>query len=544
MVHRTALLFVCVIAFNLNQASAKTCIEGSVTEYDSNASILASGWGFTSNNQRYIDNEFLQINQRTVSSLKLKWAFRYPRANKARSQPAITEDTIFVGSQRGKLYALDRSTGCIRWSYKTGSGWGINPEIRTAISLGQAEADGQRLLFFGDFFGHAHAVDAATGERVWKVSLDDHVAATITGAPTLHEGVLYVPVSSFEVALPAIPFYGCCKFRGSVAALSAKTGATIWQTYVSDAPSKQGRNQLMVRQYGPSGAPIWNSPTIDPKRGLLYVGTGENYSHPTTDTSDAILAMDLKSGQIKWSFQATQNDAWNMACALPGAINCPANPGLDLDFGASPVLATVSDGRDIIFAGQKNGVVYALDPDSQGKLLWSKRVGRGGALGGIHWGMTFDGQQLYVPVSDYLQEIPGLNAPLPEDPSREKVPGLYALSPEDGRVIWSTPSIPACDNREDCEPGLSAAPTAIPGLIFSGALDGTLKAYSAKTGQVLWQTNTAIEVDTTDGKKGKGGALDADGPVIVGNELYVNSGYKIFGEQAGNLLLVYSIDGK
>ncbi|HBC56880.1 MAG TPA: dehydrogenase [Gammaproteobacteria bacterium] len=520
--------------------SAKLCSEQTNQNYNDTAKILASGWGFTPTNTRYLDSDTVAIDKDSVSKLTLKWAFRFPRANKARSQPAITEDTIFVGSQKGKLYALDRETGCIRWQYKTSDGFGISPEIRTAISIGYAGAGGERLLFFGDFFGNAHAVRAATGERVWKTSLDDHIAATITGSPTLHNGILYVPVSSFEVALPAIPFYSCCKFRGSVAALDAKSGEIIWQQYVSEAPTKQGRNKLFVSQYGPSGAPIWNSPTIDEKRGLLYVGTGENYSHPATNTSDAILAMDLKNGEMKWVFQATSNDAWNFGCALPGAINCPENPGLDLDFGASPLLATLANGKDMIFAGQKNGVVYALDPDNGGQLIWQKRVGRGGALGGIHWGLTFDGERLYVPVSDYLQEIPGLNAPLPEDPSMSKVPGLYALSPTDGSVLWETPSLPICENREECDPGLSAAPSAIPGVIFSGALDGHLRAYDAVNGKVLWQVDTTAEVPTTDGKIGKGGSLDADGPVIVGNQLYVNSGYKIFGEKAGNVFLVYS----
>ncbi len=522
--------------------SAQTCSPHTNQAYRDDATILASGWGFDPNNSRYIDHNTVALDKESVSKLTLKWAFRFPRANKARSQPAITEDTVFVGSQKGKLYALDRETGCIRWQYKTGDGFGVNAEIRTAISVGNAGPNGERLLFFGDFFGHAHAVRASTGERVWKTSLDDHIAATITGSPTLHNGVLYVPVSSFEVALPALPFYACCKFRGSVAALDAKSGEKIWQQYVSEAPTKQGRNQLFVSQYGPSGAPIWNSPTIDEKRGLLYVGTGENYSDPATNTSDAILAMDLETGEIKWVFQATRDDAWNFACALPGAINCPENPGLDLDFGASPLLAAMANGEDRIFAGQKNGVVYALDPDRDGKLIWQKRVGRGGALGGIHWGMTYDGERLYVPVSDYLQDIPGLNAPLPEDPSMSKLPGLYALSPTDGSIVWETPALPICDNRQECDPGLSAAPSAIPGVVFSGALDGRLRAYDSGNGKILWEVDTTIEVDTTDGKKGKGGSLDADGPVIVGNQLYVNSGYKIFGEKAGNVLLVYSVE--
>lgn len=522
--------------------SAQTCSPHTNQAYRDDATILASGWGFDPNNSRYIDHNTVALDKESVSKLTLKWAFRFPRANKARSQPAITEDTVFVGSQKGKLYALDRETGCIRWQYKTGDGFGVNAEIRTAISVGNAGPNGERLLFFGDFFGHAHAVRASTGERVWKTSLDDHIAATITGSPTLHNGVLYVPVSSFEVALPALPFYACCKFRGSVAALDAKSGEKIWQQYVSEAPTKQGRNQLFVSQYGPSGAPIWNSPTIDEKRGLLYVGTGENYSDPATNTSDAILAMDLETGEIKWVFQATRDDAWNFACALPGAINCPENPGLDLDFGASPLLAAMANGEDRIFAGQKNGVVYALDPDRDGKLIWQKRVGRGGALGGIHWGMTYDGERLYVPVSDYLQDIPGLNAPLPEDPSMSKLPGLYALSPTDGSIVWETPALPICDNRQECDPGLSAAPSAIPGVVFSGALDGRLRAYDSINGKILWEVDTTTEVDTTDGKKGKGGSLDADGPVIVGNQLYVNSGYKIFGEKAGNVLLVYSVE--
>ncbi|MBL4607006.1 MAG: PQQ-binding-like beta-propeller repeat protein [Pseudomonadales bacterium] len=498
--------------------------------------IRAQGWGFDVKNTRFISSAVAKLDPHDISRLKLKWAFRFDGASKVRSQPAISNDTIYVGSSSGTLYALDRESGCIRWEFDTT--W----EIRTAISLAK-NIDGRDMVFFGDFRANAFALDANNGELIWKKSVDEHMGATITGSPKFHDGTLYVPISSFEVALAGAPIYPCCDFRGAVAALDAKTGKIKWKTHVMDEASRQGSNAIFVSRYGPSGAPIWNSPTIDIKRNVLYVGTGENYSQPTSDSSDAVIAMDLDTGKIKWKRQLTANDAWNMACSLPGiGINCPDKPGKDLDVGASPILATASDGTDILLVGQKSSDTWGLNPDN-GEVVWNKKLGRGGALGGIHWGMSVEGEMLFVPNSDYIPEMPGLN-PVDPDNKDPKQPSLTALNIKTGNIIWQNNLEAICSNQEECEPALSAASTSIPGAVFAGSLDGHLRAYASKDGSLLWDVDTTREVSTVSGETGHGGSIDADGPVIVDGHVYINSGYGFFGELPGNVLLVYSIDGE
>lgn len=512
---------------------AKECPEKPFPVQD----VRAHGWGFDIENTRHIPANIAGLSVEDVPKLKLKWAFEFEGESKVRSQPAITSDSVYVGSPSGTLYALNKDNGCVRWTFDTT--W----EIRNAITVGKNMKNGKDMVFFGDFRAHAFGLDAETGEVIWKQKVDDHLAATITGAPKLHNGVLYVPVSSFEVALPVVPLYPCCTFRGAVVALEASSGKVLWKTHVMDEPVKQGTTKLFINQYGPSGAPIWNSPTIDVKRNTLYVGTGENYSSPANESSDAVFSMDLDTGEIKWQRQLIPNDAWNMACALPvAAVNCPKEKGLDLDIGASPILAKGINGKDILLVGQKSADAWALNPDT-GELLWNKKIGKGGALGGVHWGMAYDGEKLYVPISDYILDIPGLN-PVDPDNKAPKEPNLSALNIQTGEVIWRKDMAPVCDNREECSPGLSAAVTSIPGVVFSGALDGHLRAFSTVDGKIIWDVDTTLSVMATNGKKAHGGSIDADGPVIADGQLYINSGYGFFGEKPGNVLLVYSVDGK
>ena len=497
--------------------------------------IIASGWGFDKENTRFLPAEISGLKAKDVPKLKLKWAFKYEWASKVRSQPAVTDDTIYVGSSTGTLYALNKQDGSIRWEFDTL--W----EIRTAISVGNI--NGRDMVFFGDFRASAYALDAHTGELIWKTKVDEHLGATITGSPTLYNGTLYVPVSSFEVALAAAPMYPCCTFSGAVVALYATTGEQRWKTNVIDPATPQGSNALFVSRYGSSGAPIWNSPTIDSKRNVLYVGTGENYSLPVSDSSDAVIAMNLDDGTIKWKRQLTPNDAWNMACSLPlMGTNCPQPSGKDLDIGASPILARKPDGDEVLLVGQKSADAWGLNPDN-GEILWQTNLGKGGALGGIHWGMSYDGNNLYVPVSDYELIVPGLTRVDPDNHAPEE-PSLSALNINTGEVLWRNELKPICEDKTQCHPGLSAAVTSIPGVVFAGSLDGHLRAYASDDGALIWDVDTTGEVISTTGDTAHGGSIDADGPVIVDGQLYINSGYGFFGEQPGNVLLVYSVDGK
>ncbi|MFZ5532629.1 MAG: PQQ-binding-like beta-propeller repeat protein [Pseudomonadota bacterium] len=512
--------------------SAPVCL-GEAAARDPYAPVVLSGWGFDAANTRAVPETVQGIGPRDWPHLTVQWAFRFPWwTNKARSQPAVTADTIYVGSQRGWVYALNRWVGCVRWKTFVGA------EVRTGMVLGGAGPGGERLLFFGDFNGNVHALDAGTGAHRWKVAADTHRLATVTGTPALYDGRLYVPVSSIEVAVSALPVYPCCTFRGSVHAFDAATGASLWQTFTTEPSTPRDRNALFIRRWGPSGAPIWSAPTIDVARKRLYVGTGENYSQPTNTLSDAILALDLEDGRILWSRQFTARDAWNMSCILPGGVNCPENAGRDLDFGASPVLARGADGRDVLVAGQKSGVVYGIDPED-GVVRWSRRLGRGGPLGGVHWGLAARDGRVFVPISDYLKPIPGLKAPQPEDPALPKAPGLYALDAATGRVLWAAPVRPVCPDAEQCYPGLSAAVTAMSEGIVAATLDGRVQVYDSDTGELLWERPTARGFRAVDGRLAHGGAIDAGGAIVAGSQLIVNSGYGLFSQAPGNVLLVY-----
>jgi polyvinyl alcohol dehydrogenase (cytochrome) len=352
------------------------------------------------------------------------------------------------------VYSLDAATGCTYWTYEVGA------IMRTAISV--VKVGSQWIAYFGDGGGSAHAVDAQTGKLLWKVKVDDFVTARITGAPTYYNGRLYVPVASGEELASNAPKYECCKFRGSLAALDATTGKVIWKTFTVPDPPKQYKTAPDgTALYGPAGAGIWSSPTIDEKRKWIYVGTGNSYTGISLPTSDAILAFDLDSGSLLWSSQVTPGDNWVPGC--PRAATCPENPGDDYDFGSSPVLRSVG-GKDILLAGQKSGIVYGLDPESRGKILWKTRIGVGnGMLGGIGWGLAADAQTAYAAVAD-------INRP-------DGTPGLYALKLDTGEKVWSTPAPKNAGNTAQ-----SAAVSLIPGVAFSGSYGGHLRAYSTKTG--------------------------------------------------------------
>jgi polyvinyl alcohol dehydrogenase (cytochrome) len=391
-------------------------------------------------------------------------------------------------------------------------------------------------------------MNADTGEQIWKVKAAEHFAALPTAAPQYYKGVVYQPYSSFEEALGPDPNFQCCTFRGSVVALDAATGKILWKTFtIADPPKPIRKNAAGKQVFGPSGAGVWSTPTIDEQRGVLYVATGDNYSDPTTDTSDAILAMDLKTGELLWSKQMTQGDAYNNGCGVPGKTNCPESKGPDFDFGQPPILVQLGGGKRALVIAQKSGMVHALDPDQKGNVLWQTRVGQGGPLGGSQWGSAADSKNVYVAVSDLgIGGAPDPKSPvgyrLTVDP--KKGGGLYALDLKTGKVQWSAKPIPCAAGRTDCSPAQSAAVTAIPGVVFSGAVDGHLRAYSASTGEILWDTDTAHEFSTVNGKPAHGGAIDVAGPAVVNGTVFANSGYGQWGGIAGNVFLAFTVDGK
>lgn len=475
-----------------------------------------------------------------VPKLKVKWSFGFP-PNTMVSQPTVVGGRIFVGTVRGRVYSIDADKGCLYWSAKLPAG------MRSAITV--AALPGSKppryAAYFGDLTANAHAIDAKTGESIWTTRLETHPAARVTGAPVLHGNRLYVPVASFEEAAGADPHYECCTFRGSVVALDAATGKKIWQNYtIPQKPKKTRKNNLGVQLWGPSGASVWSAPTIDEKRGALYVTTGDNYSDPASKTSDGIVAFDLKTGKMLWSQQFLAGDAWNISCDAGSDANCPKAKGPDLDFGSSAILRTLPNGKRILVAGQKSGVLHAIDPDKKGKILWQQRVGKGGLIGGIQWGPAADTKKVYVALSD-------IGVKIKNDPEAGMVSeldgsvggGIFAYEIATGEKKWSAPPF-SCNGRPKCSPAQSAAVTVIPGVVFSGSVDGHLRAYSTQDGKVIWDFDTIRDFTTVNAMEGKGGSLDGPGPTVVGGMVFVNSGYGFWGGMPGNVLLGFSVDGK
>jgi polyvinyl alcohol dehydrogenase (cytochrome) len=504
-----------------------------------------NGWGAGVSEERFQSATMAGLDAASVPKLKLKWAFGFPGATRAYGQPTVYGGRVFVGSADEHVYALDAKTGCVAWAFDAGSG------VRTAITVGSI---GDRwATFFGDQSGNAYAVDATAGTLLWKTHVDAHPQTVITGAPLLSGGTLYVPASSTEEGMAVNPSYPCCTFRGSVSALDAATGKTLWKTFtIADAPAPRGKNRAGATVMSPSGAAIWSAPTLDPTRHVLYVATGDSYSDPAAPTSDAILALNTANGKLLWTHQMTAGDAENLACGLPSPYdtNCPKENGPDYDFGSSPMLATLPSGERVLIAAQKSGIVYGLDPDRGGALLWQRRIGKGSKLGGVQWGGATDGRTAYFAVSD-VALAPAATGTSGARPtalgfsmllSPTAGGGLYALDVRTGTVRWTTPH-PGCRDKPGCSPAQSAAVTAIPGVVFSGGLDGHLRAYASQTGAILWDIDTERDYATVNRINATGGSLDGPGPTIAGGMLYVESGYSFLGTAPGNVLLAFSIDG-
>ncbi|HET6215381.1 MAG TPA: PQQ-binding-like beta-propeller repeat protein [Acidobacteriaceae bacterium] len=496
-----------------------------------------NGWSPKITNTRFQDAASADLAAADLGRLKLKWAFNLGDVTNARSQPAVSGRYVFIGSSTGALYALDADSGCTFWGFRAASG------IRGGAAFG--DATGTPAVFFSDTAANVYAVNAQTGKLIWKVRPVDHFATVATATPRYYHGVLYQAFSSFEEALGGDPKYQCCTFRGSVVALNPANGVKLWQTFTIRDPAKPTRvSPAGTQQYGPSGAAVWSTPTIDEQLGALYVATGDNYSDPPTTTSDAVLALDLKTGELLWSHQLTSNDAFNNACSIPIPGNCPATHGSDQDFGQPPILLNLGAGKRALVLAQKSGMAWALDPDAKGKLLWQTRVGNGGIFGGSQWGSASDEQRVYVAISDLgISAVPDTKSPKGYRfvPDPHKGGGLDALDPRTGKIVWSTPAAPCAASRTDCSPAQSAAVTAIPGVVFSGSVDGHLRAYSASTGRVLWDTDTARDFSTVNGKPARGGSIDGAGPAVVNGMIFVNSGYGQWGGMPGNVLLAFSV---
>ncbi|HEX6996359.1 MAG TPA: PQQ-binding-like beta-propeller repeat protein [Gammaproteobacteria bacterium] len=487
------------------------------------------GWGPTVTNTRFQPEEAGGITVDDIPKLKLAWAYGLPQEQQPRGQPSVLGGRLFVGSQAGAVYALDAKTGCTHWQFFPVAG------LRSATSVGPHRfADGREgfAVYFVDSQGYVYALDADTGEEIWRTRVEDHPRLRGTGALTLYEGRLYVPMTGINEAMSgASPEYACCTFRGSLTAVDAATGEIVWKTYTIPEPKRRGTSSAGQPLWGPAGVGIWNAPTIDAKRGLIYSGTGPAYADDgaTPPTTDAVVAFDLETGEIRWTNQFTR-DVWLLGCDenADANPNCPTEQGPDLDFSASPILTTTSEGKDVIVIPQKSGMVWGLDPDNEGKTLWSYRAGPGGPVGGV-WGSAVEGDRMYVAVGGYNNEETG---------------GIHAIDIRTGERIWYTPPQPLLCSPPGprCSATQAAAVTAVPGAVFSGSADGGLRAYDGETGEVIWTFDANRSFETVNGVAATGASFDGPGPVVAGGMLYVLSGDAGFVGRPGNVLLAFSVE--
>jgi polyvinyl alcohol dehydrogenase (cytochrome) len=484
---------------------------------------LWNGWGPDTHNTRFAVNG--GVSAADLPKLRLKWAYGLPGESQPRAQPAIVGGRVYVGNRAGALYSLDADTGCTYWSYLPRSG------IRSALTVGPVTlADGSagQAVFFVDILANAYAVNAHTGEPLWVRQVDSHPAVRGTGAVTLHEGRLYVPMTGVtEENTASNPDYSCCTFRGSLSSFDASSGDLVWKFYTVPEPQLRGKSANGVDLYGPAGAGIWSAPTIDAARGVIYVATGNAYAEPAPPTANAVLALSIASGELLWSKQLTPDDAWIGGCR-PGVVNpnCPENIGPDFDFSAPPILTTTPSGREVLVIPQKSGLAYALDPANQGAVLWQYRAGPGSAIGGI-WGAAVAEGVAYVAVGGYQFEERG---------------GIHGIDVETGERLWFTPpQALLCEPGPGCSTSQSAAVTAIPGAVFSGSADGGMRAYAARTGEILWTFDANRGFETVNGVEANGASFDGAGPVVAGGIVYMLAGSGGFVGRPGNVLLAFEI---
>jgi polyvinyl alcohol dehydrogenase (cytochrome) len=510
------------IAGDVRGAAAGRCTAAAPQPSERLRTSNWSGWSPDVTNRRLQTAGDAGLTAADVPRLTLQWAFGFPDASVAWSQPTVAGGRVFVGSQNGTVYALSARSGCIHWTYAARGG------VRTAVAIGPAVGVASAVAYFGDTAANLYALDAETGRELWVRKVEEHALARVTGSPVVHEGRVYVGVSSYEESQGADPQYGCCTFRGSVSALDGATGAIVWKTPLITAPLQQrGTSTAGVPLWGPSGSAVWSAPTIDVARRRVYVATGNAYSAPAAVTSNAVVALDLAGGGIRWTRQVTAGDVYVSNCRA-GNPNCPDVNGPDVDFGSPPMLARTPGGRDLLVIGQKSGVGYALDPEKDGAIVWQYRAGRGGLLGGIEWGSAVDGERAYFAVSDVTTPTPG---------------GLHAVALETGAAVWTAPPAPVvCAAGRGCSAAQSAALTVIPGVVFSGSFDGALRAYSTDAGAVLWSFDTNRSFTAVNGVPATGASIGGPGPAVAGGMVFVNSGYGAFQGRPGNVLLAFGVE--
>lgn len=503
------------------------------------ATPAVQAFGFDIKNQRNLSYAQAGLKPADLSNMEVAWVVGFPGVVTMRSQAAVVGNSIFlpVGENKNRVFAFDisdKAKPCIQWV------WEGERTIRTSAGYG-VRKDGKKVIMVGDMGAYIHMIDATNGKELWGAHMGLFDGSISTATPVLVGDKVIAPSSQYEIMMAAQPNYECCKTHGGVVALDAMTGKRVWEGHTMEnaKPIRDRGDGKML--WGPAGAPVWNSPSIDLKRNRLYVGTGEANSETAHKNTDALMAFDLSDGSIKWAFQATENDVFNVGCGPNGGgLNCSKNTVFrDVDFGASTILATAPGGKEMVVAGQKSGTVWAMDPD-KGTVIWQTHIGTGGPNGGIHWGIAVDDTHVYAPIS-----YPGRSIPDQVVPADLK-PGLYAVNLKDGSIDWKFEVKPDCtDARKKFVPrcnslfGLSGAPTVIGDHIITGGLDGRVYVVERKTGKLVAQWDTAQDFQTVNGVTANGASVDNASIVAVNGLVLVNSGYGLFAQGAGNVMIAY-----
>jgi len=518
---------------------------------DTTSPVLANGFGGNLSNTR---NNPSSIDSANVAGLSLAFGHAASGSIEKRGAPSVTAQAVFFSAGRAVI-AMNRLSGCQYWSYtipdRTTAFVGGNAVRSSAVYYLNEGAPAPALVLVGDAHATFYALDAVTGQLVWLRDLGtdpDHF--WITGAPQFYNGKMFVPIATKQTITAVLELVRiCCRTHGLLHTIDPYTGQTIWIYHATPGATFHPKEGV----FAPNGVSLWGVPAVDPARGLVYVGTGQNLTPPATSNSDSIVALDIETGAARWVFQATADDAWNAACGMPPPLdrNCVPPGGPDFDFGAPPVLVTLDDGTDALIAGSKNGYVYSLDRDT-GAVKWSRRIGAGGNLGGIHWGMAVDAQHVYAAVSDMMinklstldiwsiVRAPGIR------PVRHASPGIYALDLKTGGVAW------AVHPRHECmgwqiKSVYSAAVSVTNDVVLAGSLDGIVKAFRSSDGQEIWTYDTKAPFVDPTGETGHGGSIDSVGPIVAGTDVLVNSGYASFGRSnefqagPGNALLIFRL---
>jgi polyvinyl alcohol dehydrogenase (cytochrome) len=510
---------------------------GAIVDIDPNANLCKKAaprmqlgpqdwpdWGIDLNNSRFQRDPGFAA--KDVPRLKVKWVFAYP-PGQVDGQPTVTSGRLFVAHRSGRIFSLDAKTGCTYWSYQAKGG------LRGAVVVGalphRAANDDRFAAYFATEDGHVEALDAEKGTPLWSTSVGNHPLIRLTGSPILYRDRVFVGISTQEELASHNRDYPCCTSRGAIVALDAVTGDMIWTAYTIDEPKPIGTSAIGTPKFGPAGATVWTTPTIDAKRNLVYANTGNSFTQVSVPTSNAVIAFDLKTGERRWVSQILAAD--NYCSDTPE--KCPRT-GPDVDMIGSPMLLTLSGGRQIVVATLKTGESFGFDPDQHGKMIWhhAPQLPLGSREAG--WGFASDGTQYF-----------------------QNGWGISALDTVNGKELWFTKApAPACswkaveiggamalfgDNQ--CTSRSSAALVLIPGAIFDGALDGHVRAYRTTDGELTWDFDTGRTWQAVNGANATGGSINFGAQAIADGMLYVNSGAGGL-NQPGNALIAFSVDGK